>query len=42
MSKRTTVSLDENIYKELKILAIKNNLNFSDLINKVLKDFLKK
>lgn len=40
--KRLSVSIDSNIYKNLEDFILKNNINRSALVEKLLKDYIKK
>ena len=40
MKQKIAITLDEEILNKLKIVAIKEDRNISNLINKILKDYL--
>lgn len=39
-NKKTSIKIDPEIWKQLKIVAIKNNMKISELIEKIVKDYL--
>jgi len=39
---KTSVSIDKNIYEQIKKIANKEDRSFSQQVNKILKDFLQK
>lgn len=42
MKKKITISIDEDVYDKIKTISEKEERNFSQQINKILKDYLKK
>jgi len=38
---KTSISLDKDIYEQIKIIGEKEDRSFSQQVNKILKDFLK-
>lgn len=42
MKQKIAITLDEEILDKLKVLTIKEDRNISNLINKILKDYLEK
>ena len=41
MKKKYTTTIDEELLKKAKIKAIEENINLNDLIERLLKDYLK-
>ena len=38
---KTSISLDKTVYDKIKIIGEKDDRNFSQQVNKILKDFIK-
>ena len=39
---KTSVSLDKDIYKQIKEIAVKEDRSFSQQVNRILKEFIEK
>ena len=42
MKQKIAITLDEEVLEKIKILVVKEDRNISNLINKILKDYLEK
>ena len=42
MKKKIAITIDEEVYKKIKQIALEEERNISSQINKILKDFIKR